>query len=563
MKKDKSLCTVVRNWNGAPTLFINGQPDTGLMLYHNNVECGHDEMADFALAGIDLLTTGVGSTSALRPDGTVDTRDIDAKMSVILAANPRALVLTRLSLSPPAWWVKQHPDQMMVHRDPNLGREVESEYKPVSFASELWRAEMGAAMRQIIRYCETAYGDHFLGYHLCAGECGEWAYAWRNYTQSDYSEAQRQAFRRWTGDSTAEIPEDWRIPSGGSGILDPEGDAALIRYMRFHSDVVADALLQFARLAKEELRAVEREKIVAVFYGYHFTPPGNPSAFFNSGHHALGRVLESPDVDVLCAPYSYFQREAGGTYYSQLVPGSVRLHGKLLYSEEDTVTHVVPPVPYRYHCPDEWTTEQVLRRNVLGSLRDGGTSWYMDWFGQNWYRDQALMASIAATQRLAQERLQFDNASVAQIAVIVDEAVIQCLHHHETLINRWTLERLTELWRLGAPVDVFLSSDLSLLDASLYRLIVRLDREPERMGVAAWRQAAVAAGVHLYSEVGDQVLAERQLLTVHAGSAGDRVIRLPRPRTVTDALTGIQVAAGVSEFRVRMKLGETAVWKLA
>jgi hypothetical protein len=520
-------------------------------------------MADFARAGIHLLTTGVGSTAALREDGSVDFGDIDRKMRLILEANPDALVLTRLGLSPPGWWVKAHPGEMMVHRDPHLGKEVESEYKPVSFSSEPWRAEMGEALRKIVRYCEETYGDHFLGYHICAGECGEWAYAWRNYTQSDYSEAQRKAYRKWAGEPGAEIPADWRIPPGGSGLLDPVRDANLVRYMRFHSEVVAEALLHFARLAKAELADLKREKIVAAFYGYHFTPPGNPSAFFNAGHHALARVLESPDVDVLCAPYSYYEREAGGTYYSQLPAGSVRLHGKLFYSEEDTVTHVVPPHPYRYHCPDLWTTEQVLRRNVLGSLRDGGTSWYMDWFGANWYRDEALMRSIAATQRLARERLAFDNGSLAQIAVIVDEGVVQRVRHDPELINRWTLERLTELWRIGAPLDVFLSGDLPKLDRNQYKLVVVLDREPDCLGVEAWREAARKAGVHLYSEAGDQVFAERRLLVVHAAGDGERLIRLPRPCTVVDSQDERVVAQHASEFRIRMRKGETAVWILA
>ena len=138
--------TEIRNHHGAPTLFIDGQPDTGLMLYHNNVERGHDEIADFAQAGIPLLTTGVGSTASMSTD------EIDEKMRVILAANPQALVLTRLWLGPPQGWAMANPGEMIVHRDPHLGQEVESEYRCVSFASEKWRHEMGAAMQQLIRY---------------------------------------------------------------------------------------------------------------------------------------------------------------------------------------------------------------------------------------------------------------------------------------------------------------------------------------------------------------------------------------------------------------------------
>jgi beta-galactosidase len=541
--------TCIRNHHGAPTLFIDGQPDTGLMLYHNNVERGHDEIADFARAGIDLITTSVGSTASMSTDA------IDEKMRLILKANPRALVLTRLGIGPSAEWATAHPGEMNVNYDPYLDQNVESEYRIVSFASAPWRAEMGAQLQELIRYCEENYSDHFLGYHLAAGECGEWAYAWRHYTQSDYSPAQLAAFRRWRNDPAAEIPRDWRRHEGDDGVIH---DPVLQDYMRFHSEVVADAVCHFARLAKEELARLGREKIVAIFYGYHFTPPGNPSAFFNSGHHALAKVLASPDVDVLCAPYSYFQREAGGTYYSQLVAGSVRLAGKLYYSEEDTVTHVVPAVPYRYHCPDRWTTENVLRRNILGSLRDGGTSWYMDWFGSNWYRDDALMADIAATQQLAQQRLAFDNQSVAQIAVVVDESIVTRLQHDPELINRWTLERLNNLWRLGAPVDVFLKPDRPKIDREQYRLIVELDREQP----TNWREQAHAAGVHLYTDAGDQILAERQLLTIHASSDGPRRIRLPRPCRIVEAFTGETVLEHGTEFTITLRRGETAVWTL-
>lgn len=553
------LHTAVRPHHGAPTLFINGQPDSGLMLYHNEVRVGHDEIADFARAGIHLLTTGLGSTAGLDPAA------IDAQMRLILAANPQALVLPRVWLGPSAAWAAAHPEEMAQHYDPYLDQAVTSEYRCVSFASAAWRAEEDAALVALIRYCEEHYGEHLLGYHLCAGECGEWSYAWRHYTQSDYSAPQLAAWRQHLGDPTAEIPRDWRRPAGHPGTLDPAvpAERRLMQYLEFHSQVVADQLLQVAERTKTVLQQLGRTKIVAAFYGYHFTPPGNPSAFFNAGHHALARVLASPAVDVLCAPYTYFRREAGGTYYSQLVAGSARRHGKLVYSEDDTVTHVVPAVPYRYHCPDQWTTINVLRRNAFGALRDGGTSWYMDWFGQNWYRDAGLMADIAATQRLAQARLASDCSSQAQIAVLVDETAAFRLYHDGELINRWTLERLTDLWRLGAPIDVYLASDRAWVAAQpQYRLLITLD-QPDARSVAELAAAALAAGVHRYSNAGDQIFAEREWLTVHAASTGPRTLALPAPATVTDAYTGALIATAAIAFTVTLRLGETAVYRLA
>ena len=266
-------------------------------------------------------------------------------------------------------------------------------------------------------------------------------------------------------------------------------------YLEFHSEVVADAILHFSRAAKDELRAWQREKVIAIFYGYHFTPPGQPSAFTDSGHHALHRILLSDQVDILCAPYSYYGREAGGYYYSQLVTGSARLHGKLVYSEDDTVTHVVPPHPYRYHCPDAWTSQNVILRNILGALRDGGTAWYMDWFGANWYLDDALLASFAATQYFARRRLEWDTRSVAEVAVFVSSATTRRLRPLSPSLVPWALEAVAELHRLGAPLDLYLLDDLPLLlekdgPDRRYKLFVFLNViEPDAAEADAIRRA--------------------------------------------------------------------------
>lgn len=682
--KHPALRTEIRPWHGAPTLFVNGKPDTGLMLYHNTVERGHDEMVDFARAGIDLITTGVGGTGCLREDGTLDTAPIDAAMKHILAANPEALVLNRLGLHPPTWWAKQHPADMIVHYDPYLDQNVNAEWTSPAFSSEPWRRDMGKAMQAVIAYCEEHYGDHMLGYHLCSGDCGEWSYAWRHYTQSDYSPAQLAAFRKWLqaqgrGSDVMEIPRDWRRHPGQSCLLDPQRDAALIDYLTFHSETVEDAILHFARLAREELCRLHRTKVIAIFHGYHFPPPGQSSAFCNSGHHSLDRLLKSPNVDILCAPYSYYRREAGGTYFSQLIPGSVRLHGKLYYSEEDTVTHVAKPVAYRYCAPDLFASENVLKRNTLGALMDGGTSWYMDWFGSNWYRDDALVQSIAATQTLARERLDFDNRPVAQVAVVVSERTAAHLRHDSALLDAWAIKPLSEIWRIGAPLTVIRAADLGRLlsdSGDQFRLVIFLDvptltpreRDDIRRHAAArgrtllwtyapgilhgnalsasavseltgirvtvdspgpiqvetsltgsalrygveeaidpvlagddpgaevlgWRVSprtpallsrrsathraiwssspglptelvrffAREAGVHIYSEAGDQVIAEKELLLLHAASDGRRTLRLPHACTVHDAFTSALVATDVTEFQADLRCGQTAVWKL-
>jgi hypothetical protein len=77
------------------------------------------------------------------------------------------------------------------------------------------------------------------------------------------------------------------------------------------------------------------------------------------------------------------------------------------------------------------------------------------------------------------------------------------------------------------------------------------------------RRLCAEAGVHIYTDGGDQVLAVNDLLAVHAAFDGPRTISLPAPAGVTDAMTGNPV---VREFRdeitVTLQRGDTALWRL-
>jgi hypothetical protein len=69
--------------------------------------------------------------------------------------------------------------------------------------------------------------------------------------------------------------------------------------------------------------------------------------------------------------------------------------------------------------------------------------------------------------------------------------------------------------------------------------------------------------VHLYVENGDQVIAEANYLTVHAGFDGEREISLPAAQKVVDAMTGEVVAARTDRIKVDMKKGQTGIWRLS
>jgi hypothetical protein len=58
------------------------------------------------------------------------------------------------------------------------------------------------------------------------------------------------------------------------------------------------------------------------------------------------------------------------------------------------------------------------------------------------------------------------------------------------------------------------------------------------------------------------VIAEKELLTIHAATDGARRIRLPRRCRVQDALTGQVALESGTEFTAELRRGETAVRRL-
>ena len=80
---------------------------------------------------------------------------------------------------------------------------------------------------------------------------------------------------------------------------------------RYQSELTADTIAMFARAAKE---ATEGRSLVGAFYGYTMELSNNgPRALANSGHLALAKLLECPDLDMIHAPISYFERGIGQT----------------------------------------------------------------------------------------------------------------------------------------------------------------------------------------------------------------------------------------------------------
>ena len=76
------------------------------------------------------------------------------------------------------------------------------------------------------------------------------------------------------------------------------------------------------------------------------------------------------------------------------------------------------------------------------------------------------------------------------------------------------------------------------------------------------RAVAAFAGCHIWCETSDVFYANRNYVTIHAASGGEKVIHLPRRGTATEVYEGKVYAEHASEIAFKMKRGETKMFRV-
>lgn len=482
----------VKPQHGVPTLLVNGHPHSGMAWATYSPTA--DVFGDFTRAGIDLFTfsgtpteAGYGlSKTVWTAPGEFDYSEFDRRVLMVLQANPRAYFFPRLYLHAPAWWSAQHPDDIVL-MDPGDGTPVPLVHaggKPApSWASEAWRRDTVEALRRLVEHVAASpYADRVIGYHLASGTTEEWMMWGGNENQwVDYSQASTRSFRRWLQTKygsdqrlqaawsdavvtlgTAAIPTKAQRQASQLGWLrDPAREQAVIDYYLYNSDLVADTIGYFAKAVKD---LTQREKIVGVFYGYLLQLCGEQRQQ-NAGHLALERVLASPDVDFLCSPTSYAFRQLGGegTCHAMSLLGSVQLHGKLWFDENDVRTSLSGGKVGEWGRPADLAGDLLQQDKELAwCLTHGTAQWWFD-VGGNRYGTPALMGRIGELAAKARQAQQFDRTPVDEIAFVVDERSLCYLRVGDPLGNWLLVGQLPALHRIGAPVGHYLVNDLSRL----------------------------------------------------------------------------------------------------
>lgn len=370
----------------------------------------------------------------------------------------------------PGWWQKAHPDECLTFDDGQTKSECP--------ASTLWREETVRHLRGLVRFCEDHYGDHMLGYHPCGQHTGEWFYqrSWEPRL-SGFSPAMAAGFRRWlkeryaTDDAlraawgdpnvsleTALLPTAEQRRATTHGLFrDPIAERRLLDFYEYKQLAMEEPLEMMARAIKEETGG---KKLVTFFYGYFFDMCGIPSGPQISGHLAMERMLRCPDVDILCSPISYFDRQSGGAGLFMTAVDSVRAAGKLWLNEDDTRTYLAAEDAGFGRIDTPQKSFWVHQRNYGHILPRRMACWYMDLGGVGWLDGQDIWQNIARLKTHYDQNVAAPATFAPEVAVIVDERSPRAIACNRTIMREQCYLLRAKLYRMGAPIRVHYLGDL-------------------------------------------------------------------------------------------------------
>ena len=346
---------------GAPRFFLEGQPCT-TPVFETYVP---DEryFRQFAEAGTSIFSFSVNLGHGFGPElwrgpDRFDFSRLDTLAERVLRANPDGWIMPRIYLSPPDWWIAENPEERQllgegsyVYRE-GVGHRRDGRAFP-SLASSKWRRDTAHALRRTVRHMlGSEYGSRVFGFMVTGLMSEEW-YHWSIHTGqlSDYSGHAHRAFQRWLKDkyqTEAALREAWHDKTATFGhakvptqeerqrnrertFRDPASEMPVIDWYLFYNELVPDTIDYFCKAAKE---ACHGRHVVGSFYAYMFEFGGDPEY----GHNALGKLLRSDHLDFVMVTASYHDRGLGKGATSLLTITSVRLHEKLWYHDNDTVS---------------------------------------------------------------------------------------------------------------------------------------------------------------------------------------------------------------------------------
>ena len=472
---------------------------------------------DFAKNGVKIHTSILhsGWVGVDEYDYSLTDRVLDA----VFKDNGDIYYIPRIKLNVPVDWCRENPEEVFVYdedltdkeeiralvgtlRQDYLGYDAPNGYYQAgdyvdtrpnvnsriarqSFSSVKWLEDAGVALKRLIDRLESSkYADRIIGYHIAFGTSGEsvlWGRISEHY--GDYGITNKKEFYNWgikKYKSVEELEKAWcqkgitetniKIPSqekraGKTNDFTDffrgnEDDVIAIDYESFTSEVTANAVCYFAKIAKAT------GKLVGAFYGY-FIHVDNAAY---AGHLAIDTLLNSPYIDVFAAPKSYYRcgpGEPGG----ELCPAQSINLKKLWLDELDIRTHLADDEVREWVSGNKNETVSVFWREFSKNLAHNSGFWWMD-LGGGWYDSPELMSEVASMVRANDILRKKPHKSMSDVLIIVDENSAKYMRQNTDIRCGFMEDFIFETQMSGALSDVYRLSDLDDLDLSQYKLVV-------------------------------------------------------------------------------------------
>jgi hypothetical protein len=502
-KSEESIRSEVKVWQGTPTLYINGEPVYSMLMMPAPFSDDPEQpFRDFASAGVhlysDIVWVDTGGSTPAGPDaceliwnedGSYDFSKIDRRMQKILDIDPEGLVMLRLKMDMPSWWLDRYPDDHAWF----IKDGVIDDSGNFSLASVRWLEDARKLLKDIIGHVEQSdYANHVFGYHIGGGRYSEWYWHGGDKGSVDYSPAAEKSFRKWLRnkyDDIGELREAWNSPGadfdqaniipseadrrGDSKIfLDPSEAGNVADYRAFMADCISNAVIELCKVVKDK---TDGRKIAGAFGGYSLT--NSAKAADATGFNNLQKILESPDVDFVCSPTTYERRRGGDDGNPHVAYlASIRLHGKMFFDEADYRTHLTEDTYENNQLGRTSSlqeTLEVFNRSFGYTLTRGTGMWWFLLAGNETFSEDVIMQNISKMVDLGKASIAKSKASVAEVAMVVDEASMNWYssrNDQDNFLYALQMGQLKELAHAGAPFDVILSGDLMRDDLPDYKV---------------------------------------------------------------------------------------------
>ena len=433
-----------------------------------------DAMKDFAKKGVNTIcimpsntTNSLGEPYCEYPPfwrgkDQYDWKTLDKQFTDVLKANPNAEIICIVDLNSPPWLMRKM----------SFGHSMDSDSFSMlsnSLSCPFWRSETTRFLKDYLSHLEEKFGDKIRAYMLACGHTDEWF----SYDYGVASLCKINAFQKWQEKKkmkVRDVPAISRLykASFENTLRDPQTEQDCVDFVNFINDVVADSMIDFAKIAK---KIISKDKQLGAFFGYIHRNAMD-------GHLEYERVFACKDFDFIVSPAVYSTRLMGESSGTQSADGTRKRYGKGWLHEIDhdthTFNHNLSPyvsIPNRSSWKNQAETDAGLKREFAVATIEHSSLWCFDMWGDVFKTSESL-ATVKRGREVWDKFSADTSKNVAEIAIFADPQSMRYVNQmRKGNVNHVSKVR-DQISAIGVPTEIFSFNDIGNVDLSQYKVFI-------------------------------------------------------------------------------------------